>query len=189
MKSNFLNTMVPALVLITALSACDKLQAQPLSMSERYLKTVQFDSIDGQKEVAYKCGDEGQTPLSVIYGFKNGEVVVAHVKYRNKLFSNLLLIVEDSYGTSNEDDINFLKSYYNNNDNDNSFIGDGVTWSAAKATAENIDKVDGNRLTQEVLQTVDGIGRMLFPKTIIDSCVLDKATTAKLNKAKTPTKK
>ena len=99
MKANF-KTIVPAAILLAALTGCstfggDKTQAQPTSTpaasapaaatAQQAPATVQVDSIDGKKEVAYKCGDKGQNPLTVMYGFKDNQVVVAQVKYQEKL--------------------------------------------------------------------------------------------------------
>ncbi|WP_373706674.1 hypothetical protein [Neisseria dentiae] len=180
MKAN-LKTIVPALAMVTALSACgmfgkDKPKAQPApapaaqqqqAPQAQGPQTVQVDSIDGKKEVAYKCGDKGQNPLNVMYGFKNGEVVVAQVKYQDKVSPGLFRVV--------------------GNEDQNIFAGGGITWSASKATAANVDKVDGNMLTQAAVETVNGQQQQVS-QIVTRGCVLDKAATAKLNKAAAPAK-
>ncbi|MBF0803476.1 MULTISPECIES: hypothetical protein [unclassified Neisseria] len=182
MKAN-LKIIVPALAAATALSACgmfgkDKPKAQPApapvaQQQQQQVpqvqapQTVQVDSIDGKKEVAYKCGNKGQNPLNVMYGFKNGEVVVAQVKYQNRLSPGLMRVV--------------------GNDDQNIFAGGGITWAAGKATAANVDKVDGNMLTQEAVETVNGRQQQVS-QIVTRSCLLDKAGTAKLNKAAAPAK-
>lgn len=174
-----LKTIVPVLALTATLSACGmfgkdqpKAQAaQPAPAVQQQAQqqapqtkvqapqTVQVDSIDGKKEVAYKCGNKN--PLHVMYGFKNGEVVIAQVKYLNKLSPGLFRV------TGNQDS--------------NMFTGNGITWVAEKANAANVDKVNGNMLTQEGIETVNGKQHQVS-QIVARSCVLDKAATAKLNK-------
>ena len=126
-------------------------------------KTRTIDSIDGKKEVAYKCGDKGQNPLTVMYGLQGKDVVVAQVKYQDKLSPNLFLLEEGS-------------------DDQNVFTANGITWVAAKANAANVDKVDGNMLTQEGVTTVNGEQKQVS-QIVTKYCKLDKAGTAKLAKA------
>ena len=126
-------------------------------------KTRAVDSIDGKKEVAYKCGDKGQNPLTVMYGLQGKDVVVAQVKYQDKLSPNLFLLEEGS-------------------DDQNVFTANGITWVAAKANAANVDKVDGNMLTQEGVTTVNGEQKQVS-QIVTKYCKLDKAGTAKLAKA------
>ena len=99
--------------------------------------TVKVDAIDSTKEVHYRCGQNGQDPLSVMYGFKGNEPVVAQVKYKNELTPNLFRVVGSS------DDIN-------------AFWGGNVAWVAGRANLGNIDKVDGNMLTVRGKTTVNG---------------------------------
>ena len=169
-----LKTIVPMLALAATLSACgmfgkDKPKAQtpapaPQAAAQQPApqaqapQTVAVDSIDGKKEVAYKCG---KNPLNVMYGFKNGEVVIAQVKYQNKLSPGLFRV------TGNQDA--------------NVFTANGITWAAEKATAANVDKVNGNMLTQEAVETVNGKQQQVS-QIVTRMCVLDKAATAKLNK-------
>ena len=127
-------------------------------------KTREVTSIDGKKEVAYKCGDKGQNLLSVMYGLQGNDVVVAQVKYQDKLSPNLFLLEENS-------------------DDRTAFTANGITWSTAKkANAANIDKVDGNMLTQEGVTTVNGEQQQVS-QIVTKYCKLDKAATAKLAKA------
>lgn len=180
MKMN-LKTIVPALAMAGILSACGMMGSnsspsaqaaatpapqqttQPAQQAQQTApRTVQVDSIDGTKEVAYKCGTNGRNPLTVMYGFKDGEVVVAQVKYQNKISPGLFRVID-------------------NNDM-NVFTGENVTWAADKANAANVDKVNGNMLTQEVMQTVNG-KQMQVSQIVTRMCMLDKTTTAKLAKA------
>ncbi|WP_107879553.1 Sec-independent protein translocase family protein [Neisseria animaloris] len=179
MKVDF-KTIVPAVVLMTALTACgsfsfgkkDKPKEQPAPVpapavqpqaapQRQAPETVRVDSIDAKKEVAYKCGNKGQNPLTVMYGFKGGEVVVAQVKYQNKLSPGLFRVIGNNDG--------------------NVFTANGITWSTGKADAANVDKVDGNMLTQEGVETVNGKPTQVS-QIVTKYCVLDKAATAKLNK-------
>lgn len=179
MKANF-KTIVPAAILLAALTGCstfggDKTAAKPApapaastpaasapAAAQQTPATVQVDSIDGKKEVAYKCGDKGQNPLTVMYGFKDNQVVVAQVKYQEKLSPGLFRVIGDN--------------------DQNSFTANGITWSANKATPANVDKVDGNMLTQQAIETVNGQQQQVS-QIVTRYCKLDKATTAKLAKA------
>lgn len=173
-----LKTIVPVLALTAALSACgmfdkDKPKAQPAPAPQQQAqqspqpaapqapKTVQVDSIDDKKEVAYKCGTEKtKQPLSVMYGFKNGEAVVAQVKYQDKLSPGLFRVIDEK--------------------DSNTFFGNGITWTTEKATAAQVDKVNGIMLTQEGVETVNGKPHQVS-QIVTRSCMLDKAATAKLN--------
>ena len=172
-----LKRVLPALLAAATLSACsvfgDKSKSEskpapapaeqaaaqtPQNLPEP--PTVNVDSIDARKEVAYKCGEES---LSVMYGMKNNEVVVAQVKYREQVTPGLFRV------TANTND-------------QNAFWGQGIAWIAGKADASNVDKVDGNMLTLRGAQTVNGKPQ-LVDQIVVKGCVLDKAATAKLNKS------
>lgn len=172
-----LKLVLPALLAAATLSACsvfgDKSKSEsksapapaeqaaaqtPQNLPEP--PTVNVDSIDARKEVAYKCGEES---LSVMYGMKNNEVVVAQVKYREQVTPGLFRV------TANTND-------------QNAFWGQGIAWIAGKADASNVDKVDGNMLTLRGAQTVNGKPQ-LVDQIVVKGCVLDKAATAKLNKS------
>ena len=124
-------------------------------------KTRAVDSIDGKKEVAYKCGHKGQSPLTVMYGFKDGQVVIAQVKYQEKLSPGLLRVLDDK--------------------DQSTFTANGITWTADKATPANVDKVNGNMLSQEAIKTVSGQQQQVS-QIVTKYCTLDKAATAKLAK-------
>lgn len=180
MKS--LKTLVPAALLMATLSACSAFgkkeepkaepapapaASAPAPQAPAQPKTVTVDSIDGKKEVAYKCGDKGQNKLNVMYGFKGNDVVVAQVKYQGKLSPNLMRVVDDN--------------------DSNSFFGNGIRWTAGKADASNVDQVDGNMLTQEAVETVNG-QQTPVSQIVTKSCVLDKSASGKLNQAEAPAK-
>ncbi len=90
--------LIPAVIAAAALSACSssskgKPAAQPAPAPQQAAQqnqpftpqTMKVDAIDSTKEVHYRCGQNGQDPLSVMYGFKGNEPVVAQVKYKNEL--------------------------------------------------------------------------------------------------------
>lgn len=180
-----LKTIVPVLALTATLSACgmfgkDKPKAQaatpapvaqqpaaPQQVQQQATqvqlpKTVEVTSLDSTKEVAYKCGPaKAKQPLTVMYGIKGKEVVAAQVKYQNKLSPHLFRAV--------------------GNDDKNIFAGNGITWTADKANASNVDKVNGGILTQEAIETVNGKQQQVS-QIVTRFCVIDKAATAKLNK-------
>lgn len=171
MKTN-LKTIVPAVLMMTVLSACgsfgkkDRPAEQPAAQTQpaaqgveiRQPQTVQVDSIDGTKEVAYRCGNQ---PVNVMYGFKGNEVVAAQVKINDQLTPGLFRVI--------------------GNKDQNMFTGNGITWVADKATAKNVDKVNGNMLTQEAIQTVNGQPQQVS-QILVKGCVLAKP--AKSGKAK-----
>lgn len=180
-----LKTIVPVLALTATLSACgmfgkDKPKAQaatPAPVAQQPAapqqvqqqapqvqlpKTVEVTSLDSTKEVAYKCGAaKAKQPLTVMYGIKGGQVVAAQVKYQNKLSPNLFRVIGA--------------------DDRNIFAGNGITWVADKANPANLDKVNGNMLTQEAIETVNGKQHQVS-QIVTRFCVIDKAATAKLNK-------
>ncbi|MCP1659521.1 hypothetical protein [Neisseria perflava] len=122
-------------------------------------QTMQVDSIDAKKEVAYKCGTQ---PLTVMYGIKGGEVVAAQAKYKDQLSPTMYRVIG-------------INDY-------NGFWGNGNGWVTTKANAANVDKVDGNMLTQRATTTVNG-KQEVVDEILFKECVLDKAATAKLNRA------
>ncbi|UOO81485.1 hypothetical protein LVJ83_11160 [Uruburuella testudinis] len=174
MKANF-KAILPAALLLAALTGCstlggDKAKAEPAATAaaaetaaaQQTPATMQVDSIDGRKEVAYKCGEKGQNPLTVMYGFKDNQVVVAQVKFQDKLSPGLFRVIGDN--------------------DQNSFTANGITWATDKATPATVDKVDGNMLTQQAVETVNGQQQQVS-QIVTKYCKLDKAATAKLAKA------
>lgn len=142
--------MISAILAAAALSACSSSSkkeqpaanpapaAQAPAQNQPFVpQTMKVDSIDSTKEVHYRCGQDNKDPLSVMYGFKGSEPVVAQVKYRNELTPNLFRVIGSS------DDIN-------------AYWGENVAWMAGRADINNIDKVDGNMLTVRGQTTVNG---------------------------------
>ena len=179
MRMHSLKSIAPAALLLIALTGCastEKKAAEstaapapqaastpaPQAAAPAAPKVRAVTSIDGKKEVAYKCGDKGQHPLNVMYGFQGKDVVVAQVKYQSKLSPNLLLVEDQA--------------------DQNVFTSNGISWIASKADASNVDKVDGNMLTQAGVTTVNGKQEQVT-QIVTKYCKLDAAGTAKLNKA------
>lgn len=168
-----------AVVMAAALSACGSMgknraekpaeqpvapqaQTQPQAAPQPAVpQTVKVDSIDSKKEVAYKCGPKGQDKLSVMYGVKDNQLVVAQVKYKNELTPNLFRVV----GVNDQ----------------NVFWHDGIAWFSGKATPANVTKVNGSMLTLRLPTQVNGKTE-LVDRIVTKGCVLDKAATARLNK-------
>lgn len=90
-------------------------------------QTVKVDSIDSRREVMYRCGAQGKDALSVMYGIKGGEAVVAQVKYKGQLTENLFRIVGA--------------------DKQNAFWGGNVAWMVPLAKADDLGKVKGGVLS------------------------------------------
>lgn len=131
------------------------------------MQLARVDSIDGRVEVAYTCDSpNGKQKARVMYGVKDGTLVVAQTLVNNQPSPGLYRVLNDVNG-----------------DSQNSYFGEGITWTTDKATPANVTKVNGNMLTQAGTTTVNG-KQMSVDNILLKSCVLDKAATAKLNKGK-----
>lgn len=178
--------IVPAVLAAVALTACSsgskakpeakaaptaqqQTQAQAQQVQAPVPNTLKVDSIDGTKEVHYKCGKDGKEPLSVMYGFKGNEVVAAQVKYKGQLTENLFRITDSSKDV-------------------NAFWGGNVAWVAEAATAANVDKVDGNMLTIRGTTEVNG-KQEVVDQIVTRFCALDKGAKAAAKPAAKKVKK
>ena len=178
--------IVPAVLAAVALTACSsgskakpeakaaptaqqQTQAQAQQAQAPVPNTLKVDSIDGTKEVHYKCGKDGKEPLSVMYGFKGNEVVAAQVKYKGQVTENLFRITDSSKDV-------------------NAFWGGNVAWIAEAATAANVDKVDGNMLTIRGTTEVNG-KQEVVDQIITRFCALDKGAKAAAKPAAKKVKK
>jgi len=92
-----------------------------------------------QKTVQYTCGPAGaQQPLTVQYTFQGTEALAAKVVYNNQA-------VDLTRATSaNADMVG------------NTFRGNGYTWTTEKFDFDTVATTNGNMLTQDVQQTVNG---------------------------------
>ena len=144
-------------------------QAQAQQAQAPVPNTLKVDSIDGKKEVHYKCGKDGKEPLSVMYGFKGNEVVAAQVKYKGQVTENLFRITDSSKDV-------------------NAFWGGNVAWIAEAATAANVDKVDGNMLTIRGTTEVNG-KQEVVDQIVTRFCALDKGAKAAVKPAAKKAKK
>lgn len=171
-----LKFVVPAAIAVL-LSACsstgglsaEKASAAQPSVSQAPVEQAQpapaTAKVDAVKEVVYACGAKGADKLRVTYGMSGNEVVVAQALFQDKA-SPVLPRVADGADS-----------------NSNVFSSNGITWLADKATAANVDKVDGNMLTQQAVQTVNG-KQVQVSQIVTRYCKLDKVATAKLAAAK-----
>lgn len=167
--------IVPAVLAAVALTACSsgskakpeakaaptaqqQTQAQAQQTQAPVPNTLKVDSIDGTKEVRYKCGKDGKEPLSIMYGFKGNEVVAAQVEYKGQVTENLSRITDSSKDVD-------------------AFWGGNVAWVAEAATAANMDKVGGNMLTIRGTAEVDG-RQEVVDQIATCFCVLDKGAKA-----------
>jgi len=92
-----------------------------------------------QKTVHYVCGPQGaQQPLTVQYTFQGTEALAAKVIYNTQA-------VDLTRATaSNVDMVG------------NTFRGNGYTWTTDKFNYDTVGETQGNMLTQDVAQTVNG---------------------------------
>ena len=132
------------------------------------MQLARVDSIDSRVEVAYTCDSRsgGKQKMSVMYGIKDGTLVVAQTLVNREPSPGLYRVLNDANGETQ-----------------NSYFGEGITWITDKATPSNVTQVNGSMLTQADTTTVNG-KQMQVDNILFKSCVLDKAATAKLNKGK-----
>lgn len=167
-----LKLIVPAAALMMAITGCSstnspvqakKPQAQVAEQKAPAQRQAATVTVDAVKEVAYKCGAKGNDALRVQYGLSGNNVVAAQVLFQGKASPVLPRVTDDQES--------------------NTFSLSGITWSAAKATAATVDKVDGNMLTQEAVEVINN-QKTPVSQIVTKYCKLDKATTAKLAKKK-----
>lgn len=92
-----------------------------------------------QKTVHYTCGPQGaQQPLTVQYTFQGTEALAAKVIYNNQA-------VDLTRATaSNVDMVG------------NTFRGNGYTWTTDKFDVDTVGQTQGNMLSKDVVQTING---------------------------------
>lgn len=163
--------MISTTVLMLALTGCaaqssatPKTEASTATASEAATPAAPVTSIDAKKEVAYLCGAKNNDPLRVMYGFQGDHVVAAQVLYKEQASPVL-------YRDNTSQDLNVFTS------------DSGITWTAALANATNVDKVDGNMLTQPGKEVVNG-KETIVTQIVTKYCKLDKKGTAKLQQTK-----
>ena len=163
--------LIPAAALMLALSGCAaKGDAAPQAAASAEAPAAAAassaqaaTSIDGKKEVAYRCGAKANEAVRVMYGFQGDDVVAAQVLYKQQASPVL-------YRDRSQQDSNSFTSE------------SGIRWVADKATAATVDKVGGNMLTQPGKEVVNGQETMV-DQIVVKYCKLDKKETAKLNQA------
>lgn len=179
-----LKTAAPAALMLATLAACStgkdvkpvvqaqkaepKVEKTAAPEQQARFRVVQVDSLDGRGEVHYQCGEKGQEPLSAMYGFKDGQVVVAQVKYKGELTDGLWRVLDYP---------------------DRNMFSDGkVVWSADLADAANVGKVDGNMLTIAGLVEVNG-KQEVTDQVVTRYCKLKPEAAMKPAKGKAKAKK
>lgn len=163
--------LIPAAALMLALTGCaakGDATPQTTASTEAPASTAAtpaqpVTSIDGKKEVAYRCGAKANETVRVMYGFQGNEVVAAQVLYKQQASPVL-------YRDRSQQDSNSFTSE------------SGIRWVADKATAATVDKVGGNMLSQPGKEVVNGQETMV-DQIVVKYCKLDKKETAKLNQA------
>lgn len=119
-------------------------------------------SIDSKKEVVYQCkiGEANQT-LSIMYGIKDNQIVVAQGKINDYITPALFPTTEESPT---------MDYYFGNNGKQTEWL-----WTTFPANGETIDRLDGGILAQG---PIDGSQPHII---LLEQCKLDKNATAKLN--------
>lgn len=116
------------------------------------------NELDSTIQAAYQCkaqGTKANVPLHVMYGFKDGKVVVAQAKLSDGTLSRGL-----------------WADYANQNNVFASREADGTIWTTAAHKHNNIHRVDGGILS------VRQNGQNAI---VLEKCNLDASTTKKLN--------
>jgi len=93
-----------------------------------------------QKTVQYRCGPNGEQPLSVQYTFQGTDPVTAKVIYQNQAFDLTRTTASNTDMAAN------------------TFRGSGYTWTTRKFTEKNVASVDGDMLTQDASRSSAGAG-------------------------------
>lgn len=165
--------LVPAALLMLVLTGCaSKTQKVPVAETTTTVTTQSTSTdvqIDGKKEVAYLCGTGSiKNPLRVMYGFQGQNVVAAQVNYQGALSPVMMRDVNDvSYNT---------------------FVSpEGISWQAALATKDTVDKVGAIRLVQPSKQNVNG-KEQIIGQVVTQNCVIDDGSKATPNKKVQTTK-
>ncbi|MDO5687495.1 MAG: hypothetical protein Q4G42_09005 [Neisseria sp.] len=119
-------------------------------------------NIERTVEVAYQClAEQKKQTVRVMYGIEGDQIVAAQLSAAGKITPILL---RDLTGTAG-----------------NTFRNGPVTWLALSAAAANVDKVNGNMLTVEGKDTIDG-KQITVNRVVFEYCKLDSKTTRRLNK-------
>lgn len=121
-----------------------------------------------QKTVHYACGPQGaQQPLSVQYTFQGSEAMGAKIIY-------------------NAQAVDLTRSTATNADMvGNTFRGNGYTWTTDKFDFDSVGQTQGNMLTQDVVQTVNG-QQSTVSNIIANQCVVIGPVRTHPNNANTP---
>lgn len=91
-----------------------------------------------QKTVQYRCGANSEAPMAVQYTFQGRDPMTAKIMYNNQA------VDLPRVTGSNADLVG------------NTFRGGGYTWTTDKFDVDSVANVNGNMLTQDVQQTVNG---------------------------------
>lgn len=91
-----------------------------------------------QKTVEYSCSAQAQQALSVQYTFQGADAVTAKLIYNNQA-------IDLTRDTGSKTDMVGI-----------AFTGSGYTWTTDKFTLENVGEANGNMLTQQGEQDVNG---------------------------------
>lgn len=133
-----------------------KFNTSKLQVSTDNKDTVVVNQLDSTQEVAYNCLANGRPEkLSVMYGIKNGEIVVAQAKVANAISTGLWRVPNSS--------MNVFESKQ----------ADGTIWTTLPATVKTLHSVDGGVLSLRKNGT---------NAVVLEKCQLDKVATAKLVK-------
>ncbi|MDO4434648.1 MAG: hypothetical protein Q4B82_08745 [Alysiella sp.] len=124
---------------------------------------VVVNDLDSTKKVAYSCSSDTdgkrKLDLEVMYGMKEGEVVVSQVKIGNFISPGMWRVPDTLLNRFAGKDEKSLPTM----------------WTTLPATADDVDKVDGGKLSYS--EEEGGVQTVIAEK-----CKLDKEKTAQLNR-------
>ena len=149
-----MNKMLIATVALLALAGCASQQAPSNATNTgtaaaSNMQLADVSSIDSTIEVTYTCDSpEGPKKVGAMYGVKDNTLVVAQIKIGDQLTPGLYRVLNDAQG-----------------ERQNSYYGNGLTWTTGKATPANAKKVNGDMLTQA--SALDAMGAPVGTQTVL----------------------
>ena len=149
-----MNKMLIATAALLALAGCASQQtpattANTGSTAASSMQLAEVSSIDSTVEVVYTCDSpEGPKKVGAMYGVKDNTLVVAQIKIGDQLTPGLYRVLNDAQG-----------------ERQNSYFGNGLTWTTGKATPANVKKVNGDMLTQA--SALDAMGAPVGTQTVL----------------------
>lgn len=119
-----------AVAMIASLTVSLPVQAKDSNQATKDSGKILVNQLDSKKEITYNCINNGKPQkLNVMYGIKNGEIVVAQAKVNNVISKGLWRSP------------NTLMNVFESRESD------GTIWTTMPATPATLGSVDGGKLS------------------------------------------